>query len=86
MAKEGKIINHFKTLVAQKAAREGRKISYRLAESETGLSHGSMVDWMNGRVTQYHEAQIITLCRWLNCKIGDLLEIEEVEGLPQGEQ
>ena len=74
--KEAHIVSNLAALVAQKAKQENRKISYRTIVKETGIGLTSVQHWMTSSATQYQQAQIIALCRWLKCDVGDLLKIE----------
>lgn len=73
---EARIVSKLRDLVAAKAAREGRRIGYRTIAKEAGISDSAAKNWIRGTATQYRSAQIVALCRWLGCDVGDLLQIE----------
>jgi len=64
-------------LLAEKGVRENRKVTYRVASEETGLSQGVFVR-LNGDLGGEDRVQVNTLdvlLPYLGCKsVGDLLE------------
>jgi putative transcriptional regulator len=72
-----RVVSQVKKLLAEKEKREGRRISYRKIAEESGVSLTSVHNWMNSNSTQYHEGQIVALCRYFNCEVGDLLRIDQ---------
>lgn len=87
-----RIVNRLDELVAIKERREGRLIPNRVIVEETGLGMSTVWTWRRNMVTRYDAEVILTLCKWLNCEIGDLFTVEEAEGnkaalqgLPEGQ-
>lgn len=74
-----KVVNRLAELVAQKQRREDRKITQTTIAEETGLSYGTVSDWMNNRASAYKESTILVLCEWVPCDVSDLLVIEDDE-------
>ena len=70
--------NRFLELLAQKARREGRKITRRQAAKETGISLTSVQNWSANTVRQFHSHQIAVFCKYLDCTVDELLVIEDV--------
>lgn len=68
-----KVQNRLDELLAIKARKEGRRISRRDLERETGISLTSIQNWANNRVQQFHSNQIATFCEYFGCGIEDLL-------------
>ncbi len=69
----GKIVNHFRILLAQKATRQQQNIAIMDAQRETGIA------WANNLVTRYAALVIQTLCEYFDCQVGDLLVLEKNE-------
>lgn len=66
-------------LIAQKAAREGRKIPYRVVTEETGLSSGVLTRLVNSDFDRVERGTLDTLCGYFGCTVGDILEYVPVE-------
>lgn len=61
-------------LIAQKSAREERKIPYRVVTEETGLSSGVLTRLVNSDFDRVERGTLDTLCRYFGCGVGDVLE------------
>ena len=61
-------------LIAQKEAREGRKVPYRVVTEETRLSSGVLTRLVNSDFDRVERGTLDTLCRYFGCTVGDLLE------------
>ena len=72
--------NRFEELLAIKSRKEGRSISRRDVEVETGISLTSIQNWANNRNTQYNVRQILAFCKYFKCNIGDLLILVDEQG------
>lgn len=72
-----RVISRVKQLLEEKEKREGRRISQRKMEAETGVSRTSLKNWLRGDATKYEEKQLLALCRYFDCEIGDLLKIDQ---------
>ena len=70
--------SQFKQLLAQKAEREGREISVRMAWRESGVSKRVAYGMTNGTLREYPGEAMAQLCAYLGCELGDLLKLEEV--------
>jgi DNA-binding Xre family transcriptional regulator len=64
-------------LMAQKAQREGRRISLRKLSEETRLSRYVIYAIANNSIQQYPKEVLARLCEYLECDLGDLLKLEE---------
>lgn len=73
------IKSHIARLIAEKAKHEGRKLSYRTVAKETGLSYSTISRLAANQVTRYTDAMLSSLCEYLACGVGDLLEYEPQE-------
>jgi DNA-binding Xre family transcriptional regulator len=71
--------NRFGELLARKERKEGRSISRRQVAQETRIGLSSVQNWAANTVTRYDALQIATFCEYLNCTVGELLVIEEVD-------
>lgn len=73
----GKIINHFRILLAQKATRQQQNIALMDVQRETGIAWSTLNSWANNQVTRYDAPVILTLCEYFNCQVGDLLVFDK---------
>ena len=48
-----RVVSQAKQLLKDTEKREGRRISYRTLEAETGVSKTSIENWMRGNATKY---------------------------------
>jgi DNA-binding Xre family transcriptional regulator len=79
-----RIVSRFSELLAIKARREGRKISKRQVGIETNLPKKTIDRYANNHVTRFDESSVLALCKYLDCNVGDLLVIEEIESPEMG--
>jgi putative transcriptional regulator len=75
----GKIINHFRILLAQKATKLQKNIALLDVQRETGIAWSTLNAWANNQVTRYDAPVIQALCEYFNCQVGDLLVFEKEE-------
>lgn len=73
------IKSHLVRLIEKKAKQENRKLSYRTVAKETGLSYSTISRFAANQVTRYTDAMLSSLCGYLACEVGDLLEYEPPE-------
>jgi putative transcriptional regulator len=73
----GKIVNHFRILLAQKATRQQQNIALMDVQRETGIAWSTLNSWANNQVTRYDAPVIQALCEYLDCQVGDLLVFEK---------
>ena len=73
MVPEMAIQNRLKILLAQKELRESRKLTYRTVSKETGLAIDTLTAYMTQRVNRFDRSTLETLCQYLACNVGDLL-------------
>lgn len=77
--------NNTKIFLARKQTRERRNITYSMFAEETGVGRSTISAYMNQGITNFNANTLISLCNYFGCKIGDLLEIVEVEDNPPTE-
>jgi len=73
----GKIVNHFRILLAQKATKQRKNIALMDVQRETGIAWSTLNSWANNLVTRYDALVIINLCEYFECQVGDLLVFEK---------
>ena len=73
----GKIVNHFRILLAQKATKQQQNIALMDVQRETGIAWSTLNSWANNQVTRYDAPVIQTLCEYFDCQVGDLLVFEK---------
>ena len=73
----GKIVNHFRILLAQKATRQQQNIALLDVHRETGIAWSTLNSWANNHVTRYDAPVIQALCEYFDCQVGDLLFYEK---------
>jgi DNA-binding Xre family transcriptional regulator len=69
--------SQFTLLLAQKEQSLGRRISLRSVARETGLNEYTVRGFANNTLSEYPARAIAGLCLYLNCKVGDLLVLED---------
>lgn len=67
------INNRFGVLLAEKAAREKRRIPVSEVAKVTGITRKTLQSWANNTVTRYDAPVIEALCAYFSCQPGDLL-------------
>lgn len=70
-----RIQNNARLLLAQKELKERRTITYREVAESTGITPNAVGNYMNQRIKNFNEGTLVALCTYLDCTIGDLLEI-----------
>jgi DNA-binding Xre family transcriptional regulator len=71
------VANRFNELRAEKARREGRKITLSVVSQETGISIRALHRWGTNSVGQFTSEMIVTLCDYFGVGIEDLLVIQD---------
>lgn len=69
-----RIRNKFRILLAEKETRDGKTISYRDVQRETGIDASTLSDWANNAVKRYDADKLAALCEYFGCGVGDLIE------------
>jgi len=75
----GKIVNHFRILLAQKATKQQQNIALMDVQRETGIAWSTLNSWANNQLTRYDAPVIMVLCEYFDCQVGDLLVFEREE-------
>lgn len=70
------IINRFGVLVAEKSAKEKRRVSIAEVSRDTGIGQRTLLQWAHNSITRYDAPVIEALCRYFACQVGDLLTYE----------
>ena len=74
---EGRLKSNLFRLILQKQAETGQRITHRDIATETGLNDHTVARWMSNKpITRVDENVVISLCRFLQCELGDLLYID----------
>lgn len=69
-------------LMAQKAARERRRITLRTVSDETGISYYTLSAIAKETIREYPRDVLAQLCVYFQCNVGDLLTLTEVPDTP----
>jgi len=77
------IQNRLKVLLAEKELRENRKLTYRTVAKETGLAIGTLTAYMTQNVNRFDKSTLETLCQYLSCNVGDLLNYSPDDPQPK---
>lgn len=75
----GKITNHFRILLAQKATKQQQNIALMDVQRGTAIALSTLNSWANNQVTRYDAPLIMALCETFDCQVGDLLVFEREE-------
>jgi DNA-binding Xre family transcriptional regulator len=66
----GKIVNHFRILLAMKVDKQQQIIALMDVERETGIAWSTLNSWVNNQVTRYDAPVIQALCEYFDCQVG----------------
>lgn len=68
----GKIVYHFRILLAQKATKQQQNTALTDVQRETGIAWSTLNSWANNQLTRYDVPVIMALCEYFDCQVGDL--------------
>jgi len=71
------IENRFAVMLAEKGAKEKRRIPVSEVARASGITPKTLQGWANNTVTRFDVPVLEALCRYFNCQPGDLLKYEE---------
>ena len=71
------LVSRFKVLLAEKELREKRTISLREVVRETGVPISTVQGLANNTLREIPADGVAVLCRYLDCSVGDLLQLGE---------
>lgn len=66
-----------RVLVAERAAREGRALSMRRVAQESGTNISTVNRLANNTIRRIPVDELAAICRYLQCDVGDILQMEE---------
>ena len=66
-----------RVLVAERATREGRALSMRRLSEESGASIATVNRMANNTIKRIPVDDLEMICRYLDCEVGELLQMEE---------
>lgn len=69
---------HFASLLKAKQTRDGASYPYRTIAAQAHLSTRTIVQWQHSRIARVDLKTLDRLCTWLNCAIGQLLELDPI--------
>lgn len=69
--------NRFRLLLAEKETREGRSISFREVGREADVAMSTIMGLTSGTMRAISAENIVALCSFLECNVGDLFYISE---------
>lgn len=70
----GQVLNRFRILLAEKEHRDRNKYSYREIQKITGIAASTLSAWGSNQTRRFDANTIASLCEFLECTPGDLLE------------
>ncbi|HEU4327423.1 MAG TPA: helix-turn-helix transcriptional regulator [Roseiflexaceae bacterium] len=73
------IQSRLRVLLAEKENRERRTISLRELHRDTGVPMSTVMGMANNSLRAVPLDGLLALCEYLNCEVGDILRIEEVD-------
>jgi DNA-binding Xre family transcriptional regulator len=77
--KQQRLKNRFRELLGIKERKESRRISQREVAEQTGIAKATVDRIARQETTRFDEHVILALCNYLECGVGDLFIIEEVD-------
>jgi transcriptional regulator with XRE-family HTH domain len=81
--KKRRVVNRFLILLHEKEQREKRRITQLEIAKHAGVSHPTIANWMQDKVTKFEAHVLEGLCDYFQCDLSDLLVLEEVNETPQ---
>lgn len=75
--------SNLRVLHSLREAREGRRITYKEIEAETGMTEAQISRYMNNKIVMFHAETLDRLCDFYNCEPGDIL-VRTENGLTEG--
>ncbi len=72
--------NRFNILLAEKEYRDGRKWTLEDVKQETGIAVSTLSRLANNQTSGYSGSTISVLCKFLECSVGEFLEIAPLAG------
>ncbi len=79
-----KVVNSkMKLLVAERELREHRRLSVRIITEESGASRSTVERLLNNTIKRVPLDELGALCRYFNCNVGDILQMEEEDRYEQ---
>lgn len=73
------IRSYFRILLAQKEMREGRTISLREVSRSTETAMSLLTSLAQNSFRQIPTEALARLCDYLDCQVGDMLKLEDME-------
>lgn len=73
---QGRVKTRILQLMAEKQSRDGRIISPSVVADESEVSRQTIYNWINGDLRRFEESVVVKLCRYFDCKLGDLLYVD----------
>ncbi|MDP9314694.1 MAG: helix-turn-helix transcriptional regulator [Chloroflexota bacterium] len=71
------VTSKMKLLVAQRELHERRRLSVRILTEESGASRSTVERLLNNTIKRIPVDDLGALCRYFNCTVGDMLQMEE---------
>lgn len=75
----------FRRLLADKEVRENRSFAMTEVARETGISRQALYAWLNGDIRVVRLDNLAAICRFLDCRPGDLLVLAAEGGEQEAE-
>lgn len=69
----------FRRLLAEKELRENTRYAMTDIARATGLSRQAVYAWLNGNMREVRLDNLAAMCRFLDCRPGDLLVLDDGE-------
>lgn len=74
-----RVVSQVPRLMAEKQMHENKVISTTDLVKATGLARATVLSWIKGDLSRFDEHAIIAFCKYFNCRVGDLLVLEEID-------
>lgn len=72
-----KLRSRLRVLMAEKSVREKRRITFGIVAEETRLSRPTIHKLGRDEIAQINGDVIARVCKYFDCKVGDLLYVED---------
>jgi len=74
---ESFVKNRVGVLLAEKEKQEGRRITHREIERDSGIPNSVVSTYVTHKVRNYNAKTLFLFCRYFDCGIDDILEVPQ---------
>lgn len=78
----GKVVNNFRALIEKRygVSSGARLPTIAKLSEDIGISQAAVLAWLSGDAKRFDRVAIEKICKFLRCKVGDLLDYQPDAG------